>query len=332
MSQAKYIVKRTIITAILIYLVASALFLFFRFMPGDYSSILLQQGLGPDQIATLERKWGLNEPLHVQYINYIGNLLSADMGDSFVYGMGVWELVRPRMVNSFILIAPAVTMSYIIGGILGAAMGNNRGTRLEKNGVVIISVFKTVPVFLSGIILLTIFSGQLDIFPSSGMLSTGVSRELSGEPFYAMFGQTDFWMHYLLPFVTVMTFFITLPSLIMRTNVVETLGQDFLYYHRITGLNRTLRFKKLIKHASLPVITLYPVSMTRALGGMVLAEVVFNWPGIGKLLVDSVLARDYPVVQFVFIIAAVWVILGNYVIDILYSVIDPRVTIDSEEA
>jgi peptide/nickel transport system permease protein len=331
MSQAKYILKRTAITAVLIYLVASALFLFFRFMPGSYSSIMLQQGLGPEQIAVLERKWGLNQPLHVQYLNYIRNMLSADVGQSFVYGTNVWELVRPRMLNSFILIAPAVTVSYLVGGVLGAAMGNNRGTRFEKYGIVVVSTFKTVPVFLSGIILLTIFASQFDVFPSSGMLSTETTRALSGQPFYAMFGTADFWMHYFLPFVTVMTFFITLPSLIMRTNVVETLGQDFLYYHRITGLNRSLKFKKLIKHASLPVITLYPVSMTRALGGMVLVEGVFNWPGIGKLLVDSVLARDYPVVQFVFIVAAIWVIIGNYVIDILYSVIDPRVAIKSEE-
>jgi peptide/nickel transport system permease protein len=331
MSRAKYFVRRTVITIALIYLVASALFIFFRLMPGSYADLLLQQGLSTDQIATLERKWGLNQPLYIQYINYIQNLLTADVGQSFVYGEDVWTLVRPRMINSFILIGPAITTSYLIGALVGSLMGSNRGALLEKYGIIAVSAFKTIPEFFGGIILLTIFASTFNVFPSAGMLSTETSRALSSEPFYAMFATVDFWQHYVLPFTTVMLYFLTLPALIMRTNVVEVLGQDFLYYHRITGLDKSLRLKKLIKHASLPVITLYPVSMTRAIGGMVLVEVVFNWPGIGSLLVESVLSRDYPVVQFVFLVAAIWVIVGNYAVDVLYSVIDPRVTIEGQE-
>jgi len=114
----------------------------------------------------------------------------------------------------------------------------------------------------------------------------------------------------------------------MRTSVVEILGQDFAYFQRATGLPKINRMKHLAKHASLPVITLYPVSMTRAIGGLVLLETVFNWPGIGLALIEAVLDRDIPVVQFVFFLVAAFVVFGNFVVDIVYGYIDPRISID----
>ena len=117
----------------------------------------------------------------------------------------------------------------------------------------------------------------------------------------------------------------------MRTSVVEVSGQDFAYYHRVKGLAKSTQLHHIMKHASLPVITLFPVSMTRAIGGLVLVELVFNWPGVGSFLVDAVLFRDFPVVQFVFFLVAIWVILGNYVVDIVYGIIDPRVAVGGDD-
>jgi peptide/nickel transport system permease protein len=119
--------------------------------------------------------------------------------------------------------------------------------------------------------------------------------------------------------------------MIMRTSVVEALGQDFSYYQRVVGLPEFRRKWHIAKHASLPVITLYPVSMTRAIGGLVLVEIVFNWPGIGSTLVSSVFARDIPVVQFVFFLVGAMVIIANFGIDLLYGIIDPRVSISDED-
>lgn len=330
MSRLRYFVKRTLVTFVLIFLVASGLFLFFRAMPGDYTSLLVQQGMGPEQIAVLKEKWGLNEPLYEQYFRYLRNLLTADVGESFRFGQDVWELVRPRIIHSFILVAPAITATYIIGTVLGAVIGRRRGGPLEKSSIIGVSIFHSVPEFFIGILLIAAFSQTLDIFPTSGMLSTQTSILMQDEPIWELFFLKEFWMHYALPFTTITLYFMQYPTLIMRNSVVEVSGQDFLHYHRLKGLPQLALLRKLIRHACLPVVTLYPISLATAISGLVLVEIVFNWPGIGRLLVDSVLARDFPVIQFVFLVAAIWIILGNFIVDLLYGVIDPRVSVEGE--
>ena len=331
MSRLRYFVRRTLVTALLIFLVASALFIFFRLMPGDYTSLLVQQGMNPEQIQALEEKWGLAAPLHVQYVRYITNLLTADAGQSFRYGEPVWDLVAPRILNSFVLVAPAITATYIIGGLLGAIMGRSRGGLFEKSGIMSVSVFHSIPDFFLGIILIATFSSTLGVFPTSGMLSTPTMLMIEDQPYWQRFLLPEFWMHYALPFTTVTLYFMQYPALIMRNSVVEVSNQEFLHYHRLKGIPQSRLLRKIIRHASLPVITLYPISLAASISGLVLIEVVFNWPGIGALLVDSVLARDFPVIQFVFLVAAVWVILGNFVIDLLYGVVDPRVSVAGDD-
>jgi peptide/nickel transport system permease protein len=330
-SRLRYFAKRTVITGVLIFLVASALFLFFRLMPGDYTSLLIQQGMQPEQIARLEAKWGLNQPLYVQYVSYLQNLLTADAGQSFRHGSPVWELVRPRIINSFILVAPAITATYLIGGLLGAVIGRYRGGLFEKSSIIGVSVFHSIPDFFLGILLIAAFSETAGIFPTSGMLTTQTSIMIQDQPYWHRFFLKEFWMHYALPFLTITLYFMQYPALIMRNSVVEVSGQEFLHYHRLKGLPRMALLRKLIRHASLPVITLYPITLATSISGLVLIEIVFSWPGIGRLLVDSVLARDFPVIQFVFLVAAVWVILGNFLVDMLYGVIDPRVSVEGGE-
>lgn len=331
MSKIRYFIERTIITIGLIFLVASALFIFFRLMPGSFVDFVAQSGADPEQLEALREKWGLNDPLYVQYFRYMSNLLVGDMGQSFRFGRPVVELTYGRILTSFILVGPAITTAYVLGSLYGALMGSNRGSKFEKYGLIPVTVFGTVPSFFLGILMIIVFAGWFNIFPSSGMLSPATRSQLGQDPSnFAIYTSKDFWMHYILPFTTIVLRYLYLPSLVMRTSVVEVSGQDFAYYHRIKGLTKGTQLRHIMKHSSLPVITLFPVSMTRAIGGMVLVELVFNWPGIGKFLVDAVLFRDYPVVQFVFFLVAVWVIFGNYLVDLLYGVIDPRVAIDSE--
>jgi peptide/nickel transport system permease protein len=135
-------------------------------------------------------------------------------------------------------------------------------------------------------------------------------------------------MHYILPFTAVFLRYLYLPSLIMRTSIVEVLDQDFVLYQRLVGRSKLNRLRQLAKHASLPVLTIYPISMTQAISGLILIETVFNWPGLGFELFKAILNRDFPVLQFVFFIIAVFIIISNFLIDILYGVIDPRVSID----
>lgn len=330
MSKLKFFLKRTVITAGLILLVASALFVFFRLMPGSFIDLIANTGASEEELAALRAKWGLDEPLYIQYINYMINLLQADMGNSFRFGGPVWDVTKGRIWNSFILVAPAITTAYIIGSVYGALLGNNRDSAFEKYGIIPVTVTGTVPSFFLAILMVIVFAGWLNWFPTSGMLSTSTSSQV-GSSFFAMVQTVDFWKHYTLPYLTIVLRYLYLPSLVMRTSVVEVSGQDFAYYHRVKGLAKSTQLRHIMKHASLPVITLFPVSMTRAIGGLVLVEIVFNWPGVGSFLVDAVLFRDFPVVQFVFFLVAIWVILGNYVVDIVYGLIDPRVAVTGDD-
>jgi peptide/nickel transport system permease protein len=170
-----------------------------------------------------------------------------------------------------------------------------------------------------------VFSVWLGIFPTSGMLSPGFGNEIS--TWWGQYFTGNFALHYVLPVSAVVLRYLFNPALIMRTSVVQVMGEDFTEYHRLTGLPKIKRLRHIAKHSFLPVLTLYPVSMTRALGGLVLIETVFNWPGIGFTLVEAVLARDFPVVQFCFFVVAVWVVLANYVVDIIYGLVDPRISV-----
>lgn len=332
MSKIKYFAKRTIITLILIFVVATGLFFFFRMMPGSFIDLIAQGGASPEQLDRLRAEWGLDEPLYVQYYHYIVNLVQGDMGTSFRFGSPVVELTKPRILNSFILVGPAITTAYILGSVYGALIGTNRDSKLETYGIIPVTVFGTVPSFFLAILLVIVFAGWLNLFPSSGMISSSVRAQLGQDASQLQIYTTaSFWHHYILPFATIVLRYLYLPSLVMRTSVVEVSGQDFAYYHRMKGLAKSTRLRHLMKHASLPVITLFPVSMTRSIGGMVLVELVFNWPGVGNFLVRSVLFRDYPVVQFVFFLVAVWVILGNYLVDIVYGIIDPRVSVEGTD-
>lgn len=326
MTTANYIAKRTAVTVILIFFAVTALFVLFRSLPGSYIDYMVASGANPDEIEILKQRWGLDDPIHIQYINYLQNMFTGDMGQSFRYRAPVVDVVGKAIRNSFILVAPAVTTAYLLGSLIGGVMGTKRGSKLERYGIVPLTFIGTIPEFFTGILLIIIFAFWLNMFPTGGMTSIMVTDD----SLIGMFQTVDFWKHYFLPYLTIIIQMLYYPSLLMRTNVVEVSGQDFMYYHRMKGIPQWKQLKHTMKHASLPVITLYPISMARAVGGVVVIELVFNWPGIGPLLLQSVFSRDFPVVQFVFFLVAVWIILGNYVVDLLYSVIDPRVALEGE--
>lgn len=326
MSRQRYLAKRVLQTAFMLWVVITFLFFFFRLLPGSFLDIMTFQGASPETIERLRQKWGLNDPLYVQYGRYLWNMLNADAGISLQYRQPVWEYVKMRILNSFVLIAPGITFAYLVGSLIGAVMGTKRGSWFEKHGLIPIIFAGSFPSFFVAILLIIVFAGWLEIFPTSGM--TGVGQTF--DTWWGVYVSESFAMHYVLPFTAVVCRYLFLPTLTMRTSVVETMGQDFSFYHRMTGLSKLRRLRHVIKHSSLPVITLYPVSMTRAIGGLVLIETVFNWPGIGYTLVQAVIFRDVPVVQFVFFLVAAFVILANFSVDILYGIIDPRVSLGDE--
>ena len=324
-SMKRYVFVRSIQTVFTLWLVLTALFVMFRSMPGDFTAQMAVAGANQEALEALRAQWGLDQPLYVQYWRYISNLAQGNLGESPVYRVPVWQFVKMRIFNTFILVAPAMTFTYILGALIGTIAGSKRGTKLEKFGLIPVIGAGSFPAFFISIVLIVVFASWLNLFPTSGMLSAGGSE---AGTWWGPYVTPDFGIHYILPFVAVVCRYLFIPSLIMRTSVVEVMGQDYTEYHRLTGLPTAKRLRHVAKHASLPVITIYPVSLARALGGLVLVETVFNWPGIGFTLVEAVLGRDYPVVQFVFFVVAAFVIISNFLIDLLYGVIDPRIRVE----
>ncbi|WP_170977485.1 ABC transporter permease [Halorussus salinisoli] len=326
----RYVAIRSLQTITLLWLILTFLFFFFRLMPGSLIDQLAYQGASEQVIEATREKWGLNDPLYVQYWRYLVNFVMLDFGTSLQFRVPVLKYVRLKMFNTFVLVAPAITVAYVIGTVFGTILGNRRGSRLERYGTIPAIMFGTMPGFFISILLIVVFASFLNIFPTSGMISATTSQQFSDAAWYRSYLTADFLLHYTLPFAAIVLKFIYLPTLIMRTSVVEVSNQDFMFYHRVTGIPQWKYLKHVAKHSVLPVVTLYPTSMTRAIGGVVLVEVVFNWPGIGNALVKSVLARDYPVIQFVFFAAAAFIIIANFGVDLIYGVIDPRVSVGDD--
>ncbi len=321
-----YFAKRVAHTVFLLLVLITFLFFFFRLMPGDYTSLMVMQGASPEAVAAFEEKWGLNDPLYIQYLDYMANFLTGDAGVSLSQSRPVTSYVRDKIFNSMILIGPAITTGYLLGSIYGAIAGTKRGSKTEKYGIFALFFVGAFPSFFLAIVLVMIFAGWLGIFPTGGLIST--ETRLQQGAGWNVYFTWDFVHHYMLPFFTIVLRYTFLPALMMRTSVVEVLEEEFIFYQKITGLAKRDRLFNIAKHASLPVITLYPISLTRAIGGMVLIEVVFNWPGIGYALVQAVLASDYPVIQFVFFLIGAFIVVANFAVDILYGFIDPRITVE----
>jgi len=329
MSRREYILRRSLYTVFMLWLVLTLLFFLLRLMPGSFLDNMIFAGASEGYVERLEAKWGLNDPLYVQYVDYIWNFLRLDIGESLQHRQPVWEYVKLKLFNTLILAVPGITTAYILGSVFGTVIGNIRDSIVERGTVVSLITIGAFPEFFLAILFILIFSVVLGIFPSSGMVSSELLRQYADAPWYRPYLSVDFLLHYTLPFAVIVTRGLMVPTLIMRTSVVEVTGQDFIKYHDATGLPYWKQLRHIGKHSILPVLTVYPISMTRAISGLVLIELVFNWPGIGLALVEAVLARDFPVVQFIFFLTAAFVIIANFVIDILYGVIDPRIDVQS---
>jgi len=324
-SLRRYFAVRSVQTVMMLALVMTALFVLFRSMPGDFTAQMAASGANEEALQAIREQWHLDEPLYMQYYHYLANLVQGNLGESPVYRVDVWEFTKLRIFNTFILVAPAMTFTYVIGVAIGTVAGSNRGSAFERFGTVPIIGVGSSPAFFTAILLVIVFAVWLNLFPTSGMTSPGSTEGLAWwEPYLTR----DFAAHYVLPFTAVVCRYLFIPTLIMRNSVVEVMGEDFTEYYRLTGLPTLTRLRHIAKHASIPVLTIYPVSLARALGGLVLIETVFNWPGIGFTLVEAVLARDYLTVQFVFFVVAAFVIVSNFVVDLVYGVIDPRIRLE----
>jgi peptide/nickel transport system permease protein len=307
---------------IVLWAVATVLFLIFRLMPGNPLAAFIDPSFTQEQKTALMREFGLDKPLFQQYLIYLVNLLHLDFGVSFFYRAPVADLVFEVFPNTLLLTFSALILAYVVGILLGALVARQRGTWIEAVMLPIVLVLRAAPEFWVGMILLAIFSFSLGWFPAGGATSAGAE-------FAGLFGRLftlDFLAHLFLPALTLALYLLGLPLLLMRSTMLEVLDEDFVTMARMKGFpESTVVLRHAARNALLPVATAFALGIGYSIGGNVVIETVFSWPGLGRLLVRAVQGHDYPLAQGAFLLIAFVMILMNAAADLIYRLLDPRV-------
>ena len=311
-----------------LWVIVTILFLIFRLMPGNPLVAYIDPTFTQEQQEAIKRSFGLDQPLYIQYIVYLRNLATGDLGTSFFQKQPVFKLLMELFPNTILLTGVALIIAYIIGVFGGAFLAWRRGTAVETIGIVAALVTRAAPEFFLGMLALAFFSFQLGWFPSSGANSPGTIYATQLQKLT----DGDFWWHLLLPALTLALYLQGLPLLLMRSTMLEVLGEEFVTMARMRGLSEwRIMLAHAARNALLPVATALALGVGYAVGGNVVIETVFSWPGVGRILVRAVQAKDYPLAQGAFFLIAVIIVTMNFLADALYSVLDPRVSTARQE-
>ncbi|UPO77508.1 MULTISPECIES: ABC transporter permease [Arthrobacter] len=294
-------------------------FFAFRILPGDpVRSMSDGRRVSAEQMEILRSQLGLDQPLLVQFWTYLTNLLTGDLGYSYTYNQPVVQLIGDRMGATLLLTGSAAVISVLLGLWLGQKAAWRRNSLFDKLQTGLALVFWSVPTFWLGLLLLLLFGGTLRWFPTGGMVTAGSS--LTG-PAYIW----DVAMHMVLPVLTMVAVVYAQYLLVMRASLLEEMTSDYLTTARAKGLKEDLvRRRHAVPNALLPTVTLIFLTLGGLVGGAVTVETVFSWPGLGYLTFQALSAPDFPVLQGTFVVFSSIVILMNFLADLLYRVLDPR--------
>ena len=319
---SRYLLNKIVQAIGTVFFIIVLNFVLFRMMPGSPDRVLLRNPNVTAEIREAAReRWGLDQPMPVQLVRYIGATLQGDLGYSFKYqGLPVTEVLAGRLWPTLILFGLGELIAIVFGLALGAYSGWKRGGRVDYIGNGTSLIIYSMPYFVIGMFMLGIFATGLGWFPTNGMFEIGRQYDTAWEQV------GDFAWHLVLPVLTVAIGLIGQYSILMRSSVIDTLGEDYVTTARAKGLTdgKVLRAHAL-PNALLPAVTLIAINLGFVIGGAITVEVVFNWPGLGTLTVDAVAARDYPVLQGIFLLLSISVVAANLLADIIYGRLDPRV-------
>ena len=325
MGKKEFVVRRSLQIVILYFVVASMLFALFKLSPGNpiYNFITLE--MTPEQIAAIKEAYGLDDPWYVQYGKWLINSATLNFGVSYSLNEPVWDIISQRFWNTFILMDVALVIGYLFAIPFGSYLAWNRGSAQEQFGVIVGLVSRSAPVFWTGLLAVWLLSVKWGYFPSGGMVST--TAEYSSQ--LDMYTSLDFLKHLVLPSLVQGLYYFRLPLLVMRNSMLDVLKEDFVDFAGMKGLsNRRVMIWHAARNAMLPIVTAFATASARAVGLSVVIETVFDWPGLGRTLVYAVTNNDYPLAMGSFLLLAMLVIFANFVADLAYGHLDPRVTYD----
>jgi peptide/nickel transport system permease protein len=301
----KYIVRRLLMMIPVMLGVTLLVYMIISLTPGDAASMILGDGATEEAVATLREEMGFNDPVIIQYANYMKDLLTGDLGVSYATGKSVAVEIGQRFPNTFRLTVSAIFLSVLISIPIGVISATKQYSIFDNVGMIFALVGISMPSFWTGLILIIFFSLQLGWFPSGGM---------------------EGWTSLILPAFTLAVASTASITRTTRSSMLEVIRQDYINTAKAKGVSKGVVIRKhALKNALIPAITVIGLEFGVLLGGAVLTETVFSWPGIGRLMVESIQRKDTPMVLGCVIVFALAFSLVNLLIDILYAFIDPRI-------
>ncbi len=314
-----YLVRRLLQAVPLVLGVLVITFILIHLAPGDPIYVLAGDGGNAAYYAEMRARYGLDRPVHEQLARYILSMLRGDFGYSFSYQQPVYQVIASRVPATLLLMGTALAISTTLGLLVGVLTATRpRGPISHAVAILTLGAY-SMPVFWLGQLLIIVFAVRLSIFPVQGMSS--VRNEQTG-----LRHILDVLHHLVLPALTLGLLQLALVTRLTRTSLREALGEDFVRTARAKGLHeRTVVFRHALRNALLPVVTVVGGQVGLLLTGAALTETIFAWPGLGRLLLDATLSRDYPLLMALFILVAVAVVAANLLTDLVYTLLDPRV-------
>jgi peptide/nickel transport system permease protein len=323
----RYVFARLLQAIPLLLGIVTITFFIMRLAPGDPLAAMQERlaihNVDPATIEAMRDNYGLNDPLGVQYLNWLGDLARGDLGTSIRYGRPVSALIAEALPFTLQLTVLALFFDALIGIPLGVMSAVRRGSGLDRGVTLAALVVYAVPGFWLGLMLILVFSVGLGWLPTSQAMSFDYEQM----SFFARLG--DRLWHLVLPVFVLGVASAAGTARYVRNRLLDTLGEDFILAGRARGLSeRTVIYGHALKNALLPLITIYGMSLPFLIGGAAIIETLFAWPGMGRLAVEAVTGQDYPVIMAVTMIAAGLTVIGNLLADIAYGIVDPRVHYD----
>ncbi|MCB5934167.1 glutathione ABC transporter permease GsiC [Caldibacillus thermoamylovorans] len=305
----RYAIKRIIGLIPTLFLVSIFVFLFVHFIPGDPARLVAGQDATLEDIARVEKELGLDQPIHVQYINFISGIFHGDFGTSLKTGRPVIDEIGLRFMPTFWLTIWSMVWAVIIGLVIGVISATKRNKWQDYLGMFSAVSGISLPTFWLGLMLIQLFAVQWGVLPTGGMDHS--------------------WKSYILPSFTLGLGVAAVVARFTRSSLMDTLKEDYIRTGRAKGLvERKVVWGHALKNAMIPIVTMTGLQFGFLLGGSVVVETVFNWPGLGRLLIDSVAFRDYTVIQGELLLFSLEFILINLIVDLIYSFLNPQIRYD----
>ncbi len=316
----QYAIRRILINIPVLLAVTIIIYALVNLAPGDPLDFFVNEDLGVtrEDLAHLEEQFGLNDPIHVRYVKWLGQAAQGNLGYRFKNGDPVAEVLGIRLQRTLILMGTALFIGIVVGITLGIFIGLRQYSFWDFSLTTLSFVGIAMPAFIAGIFGLYIFSVKLGWFPSGGMRTVGEEESLG-----------DLLYHLVLPAGTLAIFYIATFMRYQRFSILEVKQADYLRTARAKGLKeRVITWRHTMRNAILPVVTIIGLSIPNLVAGALFIESIYSWPGMGSLFVDAIAARDYPMVMGVMLISALVVLAANLVTDLAYAVADPRIRLE----